>query len=155
MSSFKKDAFPSVSKLCQCRFCVQQQQQQQHIESASNHHFWSCQDDSFNSHQIKVDDADQQAIQWPNRNVPVQETTNISFDSMSSSSSSSSMQKESLAEVEFIEQLKVLTYTFINRPDRRYSYSTNMHWKVNHCKQLKFNVIISMKELCPFLKHDQ
>ena len=150
LSSFKKDAFPSVSKLCQCRFCVQQQ----HIESASNHHLWSCQDDSFSSYQINVDDVAQQAIQWPNRNVPVQATTNILFDSMSSSSSSS-MQKESLAEIEFIEQLKVLTYTFINRPDRRYSYSTNMQWKVDHGKQLKFNVIISMRELCPFLKHDQ
>ena len=150
MSSFKnKDALSSLSKSCQCRFCVQQQ----HIESASNHHLWSCQDDSFNSHQINVDDVAQQTIQWPNRNIPFQETTNIAFDSMSSSSSS--VQKESLAEVEFIEQLKVLTHTFINRPDRRYSYSTNMHWKVDHGKQLKFNVIISMKALCPFLKHDQ
>ena len=152
MSSFKKDALSSLSKLCQCQFCVQQQQQQ-HIESTSNHHLWSCQDDSFNSHQIYVDDVAQQAVQWPNRNVLFQETTNISFDSMSSSSSS--MQKESLAEVEFIEQLKVLTHRFINRPDRRYSYSTNMNWKVDHGKQLKFNVIISMRELCPFLKHDQ
>ena len=66
-------------------------------------------------------------------------------------SSSSFMQKESLAEVEFIEQLKALTHTFINRPDRRYSYSTNMHWKLI----MADNVIISMKELCPFLKHVQ
>jgi len=53
------------------------------------------------------------------------------------------MHSESLAEEALIEQFKTIITQFMDRPNRHYSYRTNMRWEINHCKKIKYTVIIS------------
>jgi hypothetical protein len=72
-----------------------------------------------------------------NRQHVVDSTTNDAVQSFY-------MHSESLAEEALIEQLKTLVYEFMARPNRHYSYNTNIHWEINHCNKIKYTVVISI-----------
>lgn len=59
---------------------------------------------------------------------------------------SSLMQNERIAEEVLVERLKESITEFMNRPGRHYSYDTSMRWSLEHCDQIKFSVVISVKK---------
>ncbi|CAF2104337.1 unnamed protein product [Rotaria magnacalcarata] len=59
---------------------------------------------------------------------------------------SSLMQNERMAEEVLVERLKESITEFMNRPGRHYSYDTSMRWSLEHCDQIKYSVVISVKK---------
>ncbi|CAF1518515.1 unnamed protein product [Rotaria sordida] len=66
-------------------------------------------------------------------------TNDVSLDSLY-------MHNEALADEELIERFKELINEFMTRPDRHYSYKTNMRWTINHGNQIKYSVVISINQ---------
>ncbi|CAF1502334.1 unnamed protein product [Rotaria sordida] len=58
------------------------------------------------------------------------------------------MHNEVLTDEELIERFKELINEFMTRPDRHYSYKTNMRWTLDHGNQIKYSVIISINQTC-------
>lgn len=63
-----------------------------------------------------------------------------------SSSNPVSLQHEISTEDKLIERFKDLINDFVSRPYRQYSYDTNMRWSIDHCEQIRFSVIVSIKK---------
>ncbi|CAF4113406.1 unnamed protein product, partial [Rotaria magnacalcarata] len=63
-----------------------------------------------------------------------------------SPSNTVSLQHEISAEDRLIERFKDVMNEFFSRPYRQYSYDTNMRWSIDHCEQIRFSVIVSIKK---------
>ena len=63
-----------------------------------------------------------------------------------STSNTISLQHEVSAEDRLVERFKDIINEFHNRPYREYSYDTNIYWNIEHCQEIRFNVIISIKK---------
>ncbi|CAF3380985.1 unnamed protein product [Rotaria socialis] len=63
-----------------------------------------------------------------------------------SSSNTVSLQHEISSEDRLIERFKDVMNEFVSRPYRQYSYDTNMRWSIDHCEQIRFSVIVSIKK---------
>lgn len=63
-----------------------------------------------------------------------------------STSNTISLQHEVSAEDRLVERFKDIINEFHNRPYREYSYDTNIYWNIEHCREIRFNVIISIKK---------
>ncbi|CAF1453430.1 unnamed protein product [Rotaria magnacalcarata] len=63
-----------------------------------------------------------------------------------SSSNTITLQHEVSAEDRLIERFKDTINEFHNRPYREYSYDTNIYWNIEHCHEIRFNVIISIRK---------
>ena len=96
--------------------------------------------------------SERQAAQLENRFQHLQVNSDINIGSMQTTSSSnvsshaSCLPTEALAEEELIERLKALINEFMTRSNRHYSYNTTMRWTIDHGQQIKYTVVIVVKQ---------
>ncbi|CAF1246128.1 unnamed protein product [Rotaria sp. Silwood1] len=56
------------------------------------------------------------------------------------------MLNEALANEVLIERLQQLISEFMNREGRHYSYDTTIRWSIDHGSQIKYNLVILIKQ---------
>ena len=93
--------------------------------------------------QIGSDNNHELANQFKHLKVNKKHTTKSSIPA---SISTPSMHTESLADEELVERLKDIIHEFMTRPDRHYVYNTTMRWNIDHCNEIKYNVVISIRQ---------
>lgn len=68
----------------------------------------------------------------------------IDCDIKASLSSDTVPTEESTAEEGLIERFKEITYQFMTRPNRQYSYDVLMRWKVDHGNEIHYHVALKV-----------